>query len=147
MLVTIRISGLFLDSQLTVPRIWSNVILQNILTLTTKTLLVIITRSVGHVMLVCVSWNTMSTWVVLSSGTSKTVSRDRCQLWDGRIVLCQCTAKTTPTCYSTCVDLNADCCQKSEWQVKSLLTEMEYGIFKMRYFIIIFVLLTHFSCC
>ena len=126
-------------------KIWFNVILQNILTQTMKTLLVIITKNVGHVMLVCVSWSMMLIWVALSFGTSRIVSQGRCPLWDGRIVLCLCTAKTTPTCCSTCVALNADCCPRSEWQVKSSPTETVYGIFKMRYRIChVFFLRTHY---
>ena len=128
-----------IDSQLTVQKIWFNVILQNIPTLIMKTLLVIITKNVGHVMLVCDSWNMMSISVELSFGTLRTVSQDQCLHWDGKTVLCQCTAKTTPTCCSTCVGLNADCYRRSEWPVKSLLTEMVYGISKMRYSIVIVI--------
>ena len=124
---------LYIGSPLKELRILSNAIWRNIPTRITKTLSVTITKNVGHVTRACVSWSMMSIWGVQCFGTSRTEYLAQYLPSDGKIVLCQYTAKTIRICCSTCLDLNVGYFPKLGWPVKNLHIVMVFGIYKMKY--------------
>lgn len=145
------------------PEIWFRGTWLSTQTPTMRTLWVITTRSAGPVMHAWDWWSMTSTcefhlkiwtfkllyqiWrqaaitflivffpvVVLCSGTSRTVCPDRLPQSSGRTALFRSTAKTTPTCSSTCVALSAASCQSAAPAMKSLLTKTVCGTCRMRW--------------
>lgn len=68
----------------------------------------------------------------LFSGILRTAYPDLWLLFSGRTALFQSTAKTTPTCSSTCVALSAAYCQSVAQAMRSLLTRMVCGTCRTR---------------
>lgn len=72
------------------------------------------------------------TGVGLCSGTLRTDCLGQWPPFYGRRVLSPCTARTTPTFFSTCAALSVEFCPSVEPLTKSLPTKMESGISRTR---------------